>query len=426
MAPEELATEGGAGITGARQFESTCRFIDQVGATALGCGVSSVRVEACLSRLARGAGLEADFLVLPEKIVSALWQDGDPRPRINLARPEAAGLNMAGAAELEDLVDQVEAGLVSVDEGLSRLDAVRKSRGPFPAPVIAVAFALIGGAFAVLMALPAHDVAFGAVLGMVTFGVLTLMERAGRIARTAVPVAAFVAGFLAYLAAAILAPASHHAVVALCALICLVPNPGLMLGVGELSSGHILSGATRLLAAGVILIELAFGAFLGAAAAGALWKIPSGATAASLGPGWSWPAVVVLGTGLSLLFQVRPREIWLVAVGSLLAWCGVVLGGKLLGSGPGDFFGALLLGLFANACGSHRKHAPTVILLPALMVLAPGYASYLDLGKFQTSGVDAGFFAEFQVFITIAWIIAGLFVANTLVPPAGSRRRMAA
>jgi len=423
MAAEKLAADGHAGGAQAGHFESTCRFIEQVGATALGCGVSSFRVDACLSRLARRAGLESDFLVVPEKIVSALWRQGDERPRISLVRPDRAGLNMAGAAEVEELVDEVESGAVSLDEGLSRLDDVQRSRGPFSAPVIAVSFALIGAAFAVLMALPVHDVVIGGVLGVVTFGVVMLMERAGRLARATVPVAAFVAGFLSYLAAAVLAPASHHALVALCALICLVPNPGLVLGVGELSSGHTLSGTARLLASGVVLVELAFGAFIGTAAAGALWTIPSGATAAGLGPGWSWPAVAVLGMGLALLFQVRPREIWLVGVGSLLAWCGIVIGGKLMGSGPGEFCGALLLGLFANACGFHRKHAPTVILLPALMVLAPGYASYLELGKFQTSGVDAGFFAEFGGFITIAWTIAGLFVANTRMPPAGSRRR---
>jgi hypothetical protein len=51
------------------------------------------------------------------------------------------------------------------------------------------------------------------------------------------------------------------------------------------------------------------------------------------------------------------------------------------------------------------------------MVLAPGYVSYLGLGTLQTVGVGAGLLAEFKVFVSIAWIIGGLFIANTIIPP---------
>jgi hypothetical protein len=51
------------------------------------------------------------------------------------------------------------------------------------------------------------------------------------------------------------------------------------------------------------------------------------------------------------------------------------------------------------------------------MVLAPGFASYLGLGTLQASGVDAGLVAEFKTFETVVWIIGGLFIANTLIPP---------
>jgi hypothetical protein len=34
-----------------------------------------------------------------------------------------------------------------------------------------------------------------------------------------------------------------------------------------------------------------------------------------------------------------------------------------------------------------------------------------------TLEVEAGLLAEFKVFVTIAWIIGGLFIANTIIPP---------
>jgi hypothetical protein len=51
------------------------------------------------------------------------------------------------------------------------------------------------------------------------------------------------------------------------------------------------------------------------------------------------------------------------------------------------------------------------------MVLAPGFASYLGLGTLQATGVEAGFAAEFKTFVTVVWIIGGLFLANTVIPP---------
>lgn len=404
-----------------RELERICHFIDRLGATALGYGVSSFRLEAHLSRLALIFGLKSDFLVTPEKVVSILWQEGDERQRINISLPRHPGISLAGVAEIEELVEQIESGEVTVEEGILRLDALQVPPAPFGPLLTAVSFGLIAAGFAVLMSLPWFDVIIGGGLSMVTYAVVSLFSSSPRTSRLINPLAALAASLLAYLIAATLAPGSRYMMVTLCALIVLVPNPGLVLGVGELSSGHFISGATRLISAAVVLIELAFGAFLGTAIAEALWTIPAGSTVASMGPGWAWPAVAILGTGLAMLFQVRPKEIVWVVVGCLLAWVGIVVGGKLMGSGPGDLLGALTLGVFANVYALRRRLAASVILIPGLMVLAPGYASYLGLGTLQTSGVDAGLVAEFRVFVTIAWIIGGLFIANRLIPPKGAR-----
>ena len=95
----------------------------------------------------------------------------------------------------------------------------------------------------------------------------------------------------------------------------------------------------------------------------------------------------------------------------------VVIGGELLGSGPGDMLAALALGIFANLYALKIRRSATVILLPGLMVLAPGFASYLGLGTLQATGVEAGFIAEFKTFVTVVWIVGGLFLANTVIPP---------
>jgi len=397
-------------------FDGTCNFIDKLAMAAHHYGASSFRLESYLSRVTAALGLHGDFLVTPGVVDTVLWQEEEKYQRIRIHREEA-GFNLGKLEQVTELVEQVEGGDVSVEDGVARLDAIDKSPALFGPLLTAVSFGLIGAGFAVLLSLAWHDVMIGTALAVVAFGVVFLLGRSPQTARMIHPMAAFVAAILAYVIAATWVPGSNHVMTTLCAVIALIPNPGLILWVGEVSSGQLLSGAVRLVSAVVILIELAFGAYLGTVIAGAVLTIPEGTAASSMAPYWSWVAVAVLGVGLALLFQVRPKDfVWVVA-GCLLAWSGVVIGGELLGSGPGDMLAALALGIFANLYALKMRRSATVILLPGLMVLAPGFASYLGLGTLQATGVEAGFIAEFKTFVTVVWIVGGLFLANTVIPP---------
>ncbi len=397
-------------------FDATCDFIDKLGVAAHRYGASSFRIESFLSRITASLGLQGDFLVTPGVVDSVLWQQEGKGQRIRINREEA-GFNLGKLEQLAELVEQVEGGSVSVGDGSARLDAIDKSPALFGPLMTAVSFGLIGTGFAVLLSLAWHDVIIGTALAVVVFGVVFLLGRSPQTARMTNPAASFVAAILAYVIAATWVPGSNHVMTTLCAVIALIPNPGLVLWVGEMSSGQFLSGASRLVSTVVTLVELAFGAYLGTVIAGAMLTISGGTEAASMAPYWSWVAVAVLAVGLALLFQARPKDFVWIAAGCLLAWAGVVVGGKLLGSGPGDLLAALALGVFANVYALKMRRSATVILLPGLMVLAPGFASYLGLGTLQASGVDAGLVAEFKTFETVVWIIGGLFIANTVIPP---------
>ena len=397
-------------------FDATCDFIDKLGVAAHRYGASSFRIESFLSRITASLGLQGDFLVTPGVVDSVLWQQEGKGQRIRINREEA-GFNLGKLEQLTELIEQVEGGSVSVGDGSARLDAIDKSPALFGPLMTAVSFGLIGTGFAVLLSLAWHDVIIGTALAVVVFGVVFLLGRSPQTARMTNPAASFVAAILAYVIAATWVPGSNHVMTTLCAVIALIPNPGLVMWVGEMSAGQFLSGAARLVSTVVTLVELAFGAYLGTVIAGAMLTIPGGTEAASMAPYWSWVAVAVLAVGLALLFQARPKDFVWIAAGCLLAWAGVVVGGKLLGSGPGDLLAALALGVFANVYALKMRRSATVILLPGLMVLAPGFASYLGLGSLQASGVEAGFVAEFKTFETVVWIIGGLFIANTVIPP---------
>ena len=398
-------------------FNDTRNFIVKLGTTAHGYGVSSSRLESYLARVTAALGLHGDFKVTPEAVDSVLWREGDEVQRIHITRTPDAGCNMAGLVKVGELVDRIESGDVSVEDGSDRLEAIGRSPVPFGPLAIAASFGLIGAGFAVLLSLAWPDIIIGTVLSLVVYAVVFLLGRSPRLARMINPLAAFVAAVFAFAIAATLVPGSNYRMVTLCAVVALIPNPGLVLGIGELSNNHVLSGGIRLVSAIVVLIELAFGAFLGTAITSALMTIPVGTAAASLAPGWAWAAAAVLGVGLALLFQVQPRDIVWVVFASLLAFAGSLIGGKLLGHGPSSLVGAFVLAVFASVFAWRMRRPASVVLLPALMVLAPGWAAYKAMGTLQASGVAAGLGAEFKVLESVAWIIGGLFIAKALIRP---------
>ena len=67
------------------EFDETCDFIIKLGATALGYGMSSPRLESYLTRVTAALGVRGDFLVLSEEFESVLWQDGGEQ-RIRVTR----------------------------------------------------------------------------------------------------------------------------------------------------------------------------------------------------------------------------------------------------------------------------------------------------------------------------------------------------
>jgi uncharacterized membrane protein YjjB (DUF3815 family) len=138
-------------------------------------------------------------------------------------------------------------------------------------------------------------------------------------------------------------------------------------------------------------------------------------TPPGVAPFWAWIFLVCLVVGMALTFQVRPKDFGWAVLGGVLAYAGVVVGGEL-GFWQGSFLGALLLGLYANLFAWRLRRPTSIVLLTAVMVLVPGASAYRGLRAVEISQAS-GMAAEWPVLISILAIIAGFFLAYTLVPP---------
>ena len=119
--------------------------------------------------------------------------------------------------------------------------------------------------------------------------------------------------------------------------------------------------------------------------------------------------------GLVIVFQVSPRQApWAVAAG-VLAYGGLELGGRS-GVWQGPFLGALALGLFAGLFVRIRdRTSPLIVVLPGVLILVPGVAAYASLRALD-SGPTTGATGPVEgVVFQILAILAGLYVAGSVM-----------
>jgi uncharacterized membrane protein YjjP (DUF1212 family) len=396
-------------------FDESCRLIIELGTVTHGYGVSSIRLEAYLTRVTRALGLHGEFIVTPSDINFIFSREADARQHSHFSRMAAPSFDMAKLAQVGELVDQVEAGTLSMEECVSRLTSVNQQPPIYGRWLVALGYVLSGVGFAVLTPIAWSDVFLAGMLSLVVYAVVLLAGRWRWVAHTLELTAATVASLLAN-TIALLMPGSDPFTVTLCALIVLIPGLSLTVGLAELFAQNVVAGQNRLIGGILTTLKLFIGAAIGAAIVNAVSTVPSAVTPPGVAPVWAWTFMVCLAVGLGLTFQVRPKDFGWTVLGGVLAYAGVVVGSEL-GFWQGSFVGALLLGVYANLFAWRLRRPTSIVLLTAVMVLVPGASAYRSLRAAEIGGAVSGLAAEWHVLVSILAIIAGFFLAYTLVPP---------
>jgi uncharacterized membrane protein YjjP (DUF1212 family) len=400
-------------------FEQACQFMVLLATQAYRYGVSAFRVETYLKQLpAETVGLQGEIFVAPPFINFDLWRPAETQQHHFVARLPNVSYDLTKLAQIAELMDQFQAGQVSIVEAIARLKQISVLPARNKPPVVAAGYALCGAGIAVLLAAAWRDVVLAAILSLVVFAVVLQAGRSQWLAGRLNLLAAFVASLLAF-TVAILIPGTNPLTVTLSAVIVLVPGLSLTMGISELAAKSVLSGLDRLIDGLLVTFALFIGSSIGASVVRALWTVPPPATAPSIPLGVTWVFAMVLMAGLALIFQVRPQDMSWVLLAGGIAYGGQLLGSQL-GTWQGPFFGALGLGIYAGLL-TWKKHRPSsVVMLPGIMILVPGIAAYFGLNTLQTSGIFGALPAVWNVLVQIFAIIGGLFVAASIMPQKSS------
>jgi len=375
-------------------------------------GTPAHRLEEALGVVCRRLGVEAEVFSTPTTLILSFGEPAELRTR--MMRVDDGVLDLARLAQVDALADAVVVKDLTIAEGRARLDAIVQAPPTYGRVVSTLTHAVTAGSVAVFFGGAWPDVAAAAVIGL-GLGVLAqLVRRSSAQARVFELVGATFAAFAAG-AAARIAPVSAS-LVTIASLIVMLPGMSLTVAMTELATRNLISGTARLMAAVIVLLELAVGVAIGERFARELFG--AAATVPIPLPTWAqWVAVVAAALGMAVVVQAERRAIGWILAASVTGFIGTRYGTAWLGGQLGVLVGAFGLGVLSNLYARLLHRPAQVVNIPAAMLLVPGSMGFRGMTALLARDTLTGVETVFAMFVVAIAIVGGLFVANATVSP---------
>lgn len=376
-------------------------------------GYAAHRLEDVLSATAQQLGVEAQFFTTPTSIFVSFGPEDDQRTY--LLRVEPADVDLSRLAHLDRVLQQVLRGDMTPSAGAAQVAEVVRAPAPYGPVLTTLAFGISSAAAARFFGGGGIEIATAGLIGLWTGLLAILVPRAPSAARIFEPLAAFCAAVIAALVTRYVAPVSVF-VAMLSGLIILLPGYTLTVAMTELATRHLASGTARL--SGVLLgfLTITFGMALGTTLTTA-WLGPAATVTPTQLPLWTeLVALVAAPLGFGILLRAEPRDLGWVALAAWLAFGAARLGAGVLGPELGAFVGALTVGLAGNLYGLALNRPTQIPQAPGVLILVPGSLGFRSVAALLDREVVSGVEAAFTMVLVATALVAGILVANVLVP----------
>jgi uncharacterized membrane protein YjjP (DUF1212 family) len=377
-------------------------------------GYPTAELEERFLALSSAVGLgEAQISATPTVVEVSIGSLGSQRSYTLRVRPSSVDLD--AIARLDGLVDEVRDRRLDPAAALARLEDVESRPLRRPWRLVVCGYALAGAALAPVIGGGVRESGAAALVGLAVGAIVMSARSRVRTEPIVVPIAAVAAGFGSYAIARLGLDVSPD-LVALAALVTLLPGMTLTIGMRELATEHLQSGVANTASALVQLLGLVFGVEIGRSIA-INWFGPV-AQAAPQSPFDTWHVLAALAAGFAFTFTLRARlrDAWVMCTATVLALVASELGAALLGRGAAAFAAALTLGVVGNLAGVLLRRSPLVFIVPGVLMLVPGSAGYNSVLKLVTDETINGITAGFDTFLTAISIAYGLMVTAVLLP----------
>lgn len=153
-------------------FEDAWRLILKVGVAAHGYGSTAIRLESFLVGLSKRLGYQGVFRSTPSDMVFALREGPESPQRIEVIATPAPNIQLDKLARLGDLLEEIEAGTLSLAEASARIDAIDRVPPPWGRLASMLGYAFVGLGLAPLLGGGWPDTLYATVLSMLVYGLV--------------------------------------------------------------------------------------------------------------------------------------------------------------------------------------------------------------------------------------------------------------
>jgi uncharacterized membrane protein YjjB (DUF3815 family) len=324
-------------------------------------------------------------------------------------------INVAISARVNGIIDELCAGLISVEEGVRRLEEAERVAEKHDRGLLALIFGCAAAALATLLS---ADVPAALVIGVASaLGLLTRQQLAKHhVSMFALP---FVAAFIGALTGGLLIRAGWTTTPGICLIVpalMLVPGPHFINSLHDIVENNMTTGLARLGLACAIMISASLGIFFGGWLTLGMTTVPpwdSSVTDILL-----WADVILAGIaacGFGAVYNAPWRVLWTSIlcgmVGHGIRYLGLEYGAGLVMS---TFMACVVIGIFAASFVERLRVPFAAIAFAGAVPMMPGVLMFRGIGgamqisMASTQATAALFASTFANIFTAAFVIGAM------------------
>jgi uncharacterized membrane protein YjjP (DUF1212 family) len=381
----------------------------------LNSGGPTSRLEDSLIRVGSRFGRETEVFATPTGVFVTL---NDPLttadPTTALARIRETGTNLGQLCDLENVLDEMDGGRLSVSDASAALTSEAFQRPPYGANATAAA-ALVAGFMASFTTY--QRVVPAAMSGLITAFVWFVIQVPLRRQVSNPLFSDFTGAFLTLVCAAVahsfVRPISIEAY-AIGGIVLLVPGLSLTTAIAELAEQNLVSGTAKFMQATLALLAMGLAYLLFQQIA---LSLHLRSTLEPQTMKHTTELVSALGVVFNILcfgviFKVPPRMLVWSTLTGLAGWLALHAVSRTGAEAAAPYLGSVVVGAVSLSLGKLFRLPSQVFSVPGIVAMLPGILALSSFRYFASGDHDTGLVFTFQVAVTAVSIVFGLMTAR--------------